>query len=188
MILRVQWFESLGLILWDFCHDTLAFVRNGRRVMWTATTSSATLASPVALLSMEGEFMDLLFQEFEGLFHEPTGLPPERMRSHRIHLLPDTASVAVRLYRYAHTQKAELEKQCHAMLKSGVIQLSSSAFSAPVLLVKKSDASWRFCVDYRALNEKTVKDKFLIPVVEELLDELRGAQFFTKLDLCFGYH
>jgi hypothetical protein len=60
MVLRVQWLESLGLILWDFCHDTLAFVRNGRRVMWTATTSSATLASPVALLSMEGEFMDLL--------------------------------------------------------------------------------------------------------------------------------
>jgi hypothetical protein len=67
------------------------------------------------------------------------------------------------------------------MLRSGVIRPCALAFSAPVLFVKKSESSWRFCVDYRALNEKMVKDKFPIPVVEELLDELRGAQFFTKL-------
>jgi hypothetical protein len=129
-----------------------------------------------------------LLDQFSELFAVPQGLPPRRQCDHKIPLIPGAQPVAVRPYRYAPNLKNEIEQQVSAMLRSGLIQPSSSSFSSPVLLVRKKDGSWRFCVDYRMLNALTVKSKFPIPVIDELLDELSSARWFSCLDLRAGFN
>jgi hypothetical protein len=107
---------------------------------------------------------------------------------HQILLIHGAQPVIARPYRYSPHQKNEIERQVSEMMWSRVIQLSSSPFASSVLLVKKKDGSWCFCVDYRALNVLTVTNKHPLPIVEEFLDELAEAQWFTKLDLKSGYH
>lgn len=192
VVLGVQYLRTLGPILWDFDDLCMAFTRHGRRILWKGIGSTRiNIRSPRRLYTargLESAFLNRLLSSFDDVFATPSGLPPPRPCDHHIHLLLGTAPVAVRLYWYPQLQKDELEAQCTAMLEQGTIRTSTSPFSAPVLLVRKPDDSWRFCVDYRALNGRTVKDKFPIPVVEELIDELHGARFFTKLDLRAGYH
>ncbi|WVZ83528.1 hypothetical protein U9M48_030666 [Paspalum notatum var. saurae] len=186
LVLGVGFLGALGPILWDFGEQTLCF-QFADRVLW-AGIDRVTPAALHTLSAATDNLLNSLLDKFAALFQEPAGLPPQRSISHHIRLLLGTTAVAVRPYRYAHIQKDELERQCAEMLHQGVIRPSSSAFSSPALLVRKQDGSWRLCIDYRALNSKTVKDKYPIPVIEELLDELRGVRYFTKLDLRSGYH
>jgi hypothetical protein len=178
VILGVQWLQLLGPIVWDFAALSMAFERDGRIVRLEGC--GATLYS----LEPADNLMGTLLQGYEDIFAEPTSLPSPRHHDHMIHLLPGTAPVAVHPYRYPQLLKDKVERQCMNMLAQGVIRPSTSPFSSPVLLVKKSDSSWQFCVDYRALNEKMVQDKFPILVV----DELRGTRYFTVIDLRSSYH
>ncbi|XP_019183954.1 PREDICTED: uncharacterized protein LOC109178857 [Ipomoea nil] len=129
-----------------------------------------------------------ILQEFHDLFDEPKTLPPHRPFDHEIPLIPSTKPVNIKPYRYSYLQKNIIEKMVEEMLSAGIITPSTSSFASPVLLVPKKDNSWRFCIDYRALNEITIKNKFPIPLVEDLFSELASAKVFTKLDLRSGYH
>lgn len=129
-----------------------------------------------------------ILTEFDDVFSEPKGLPPHRQYDHAVTLEEGAQPPNSKPYRYSPLQKDEIERQVQEMLSSGVIVHSMSPYAAPVLLVNKKDGSWRFCIDYRRLNLVTIKNKFSLPIVDELLDELAGAAFFSKLDLRAGYH
>ena len=121
--------------------------------------------------------------EYNDIFQEPKGLPPSRVHDHRIPLKQRADPVCVKPYRYPQYQKSEIEKIVKDMLTSGVIKSSNSFYSSPVILVKKHDGSWCMCVDYMALNQITIKDKFSIPVIDELLDELHWGKGLYKVGL-----
>nr|GEV86552.1 hypothetical protein [Tanacetum cinerariifolium] len=145
-------------------------------------------AATAVTTELEHPELNQLLALFGSLFQVPTGLPPHRVIDHRIHLLPNTKPVNVRPYRYPHYKKGEMDKLVTEMLNHGIIRYSQSPFSLPVLLVKKKDGSCHFYVDYRELNEVTIKDKFPIHTADEMFDELGGAVIFTKLKLRAGYH
>ena len=216
VVLGIDWLKRLGPVLTDYETLSMKFIRDGKVVELRAeplpttseisshqlkrisNTESAAIFFHLRVIPPAPECSEphpptqpelaTLLERFQHLFTSPTTLPPPRKVDHSIHLEPGAKPVNVKPYRYPYFQKQEIELQVKEMLRQGVIQPSTSAFSSPVLLVRKKDGSWRFCVDYRALNAITVKDRFPIPTIDELLDELVSARYFSKLDLRSGYH
>jgi hypothetical protein len=113
--------------------------RDDHRVVWQGVPAQRNTPTVQAVVTTD--LMETLLEGFADLFSIPVSLPPPRRHNHRIHLLPGTAPIAVRPYRYPQLVKNELERQCAEMLQQGIIRPSSSAFSSPVLLVKKHDGT-----------------------------------------------
>jgi hypothetical protein len=105
-----------------------------------------------------------------------------------IELIPGTAPISKRAYRVFGPELVELKKQIDELLEKGYIRPSTSSWAALVLFVEKKDGRNRMCIDYRALNEVTIKNKYPMPRIEDLFDQLRGASVFSKIDMRSGYH
>ncbi|EOX93842.1 Uncharacterized protein TCM_002794 [Theobroma cacao] len=135
----------------------------------------------VTQVSVVKEFVDVFPEELPGL-------PPEREVEFCIDLIPDIRPISIPPYRMAPAELKELKDQLEDLLDKGFIRPSVSPWGAPVLFVKKKDGSLRLCIDYRQLNKVTVKNKYPLPRIDDLFDQLQGAQCFSKIDLRSGYH
>nr|GEW73703.1 putative reverse transcriptase domain-containing protein [Tanacetum cinerariifolium] len=116
------------------------------------------------------------------------GLPPPRQVEFKIELIPGAAPVARALYRLAPFELKELSDQLKELSEKGFIRPSSLPWGASVLFVKKKDGSFRMCIDYRELNKLTVKNRYLLPRIDDLFDQLKGSSVYSKIDLWSGYY
>ena len=127
-------------------------------------------------------------KQFEDCFIESGELPPTRPEDHRIDLIPGSSPPNLSPYRVSLAQQEEIMKQVQDLLEKGLIQPSSSPYCSPVLLVQKKDGTFRMCIDYRSLNKITIKNRFPIPRIDDIMDKLGGATIFSRIDLKSGYH
>ena len=127
--------------------------------------------------------------EFPEVFPEDLpGLPPDREIEFSIDLLLGSGPISKAPYRMAPAELKELKEQLQELLDKGFIRPSVSPWGAPVLFVKKKDGSMRLCIDYKEINRVTVRNKYPLPRIDDLFDQLQGAQIFSKIDLRLGYH
>src|SRR5262249_54388297 len=129
-----------------------------------------------------------IIEFFRDVFEEARGLPPEREVEHRIELTPGVNPPYSGIYQLAKPELNVLKEELTKLLAHARIEPSCSPFGAPILFVKKKDGTLRLCVDYRALNKATIKNRYALPRIDELLNQLHGAQVFSLIDLQSGYH
>ncbi|GJP47147.1 hypothetical protein CLOM_g6374 [Closterium sp. NIES-68] len=137
--------------------------------------------TPEKIKELLKEFQDILPDDL------PNELPPYRTHQHEIVEEPGSKPTFRAPYRLSPTELTDMKKQIEYLLAKGLIRPSTSPYGAPVLFTPKPDGSLRMCIDYRALNKQTIKNKYPIPRIDDLLDQLRGATVFSKLDLRSGY-
>ena len=141
----------------------------------------AAVAEEVELIPVVSEYPNVFPEELPGM-------PPDRELEFAIDLVPGTTLIHKKYYRMPSLELVELKKQLDEMLQKGYIRPSSSPWGSPAIFVDKKDGSLRMCVDYRQLNDITIKNKYPLPRIDDLFDQLGGAKLFSKIDLRTGYH
>ena len=151
---------------------------------------SISLFSQISKENKGAELKDTpIVREFPDVFPDDLpGLPPVRAIEFQIDLVPGATPVAKSPYRLAPSEMQELSTQLKELSESGFIRPSVSPWGAPVLFVKKKDGSFRMCIDYRELNKLTIKNRYPLPRIDDLFDQLQGSTCFSKIDLRSGYH
>ncbi|KAD4180266.1 hypothetical protein E3N88_28857 [Mikania micrantha] len=149
----------------------------------------AFLAHVVEKRKTRSRFKTPVVREFPEVFPDDLpGLTPARPVEFRIDLVPGETPIAKSPYRVAPSEMQELSNQLQELLDKGFIRPSYSPWGAPVLFAKQKDGSFRMCIDYREVNKLTIKNRYPLPMIDDLLDQLQGAQYFSKIDLRYGYH
>nr|GEV42415.1 putative reverse transcriptase domain-containing protein [Tanacetum cinerariifolium] len=164
-----------------FCIKTKRYISRGCQVF---------VAQVMEKKSDEKRLEDILIvREFPDVFPEDLpGLPPVLQVEFQIDLIPGATPVSCAPYRLAPSEMQELSDQLQELADQGFIRPSTSPWGAPVLFVKKKDRSFRMCIDYQELNKLTVKNRYPLPKIDDLFDQLQGSSVYSKIDLRSGYH
>ncbi|KAA3483692.1 DNA/RNA polymerases superfamily protein [Gossypium australe] len=157
------------------------YVRKGCEAYLAYVLNNKMSEKQIESVSVVCEYPDVFPEELPGL-------PPVREIEFGIELVPGTAPISIAPYRMAPTELKELKAQLQELTDKGFARPSFSPWGAPVLFVKKKDGTMRMCVDYRQLNKVTIKNKYPLPRIDDLFDQLKGASVFSKIDLRSGYY
>jgi hypothetical protein len=212
IVLGEEWIRNLGPILMDFKELTMQFDQEGQQYKFQGITvgSSKIISSHrmekmlkkchygiISQLhsiqetdtpSMSHDLQSIL-SKHQVVFSTPQGLPPSYgVHDHSIPLVPGSLPPNIHPYHHPFSQKIEIEKIIQELLSVGVIIPSTSPYSSLVVMVLNKEGSWRMCPNFHSLSKLTIKEKFSIPVIDDLLDELSGTRFFNKLDIHSGCH
>src|SRR5262249_11052549 len=209
IILGMSWLTRVKATV-DCRSKKMSFVRsNGKRASFigeAAVIRKSELCSFEMIKDEEKEFEDYLgsledekekpdldsipvVREFSDVFpDELPGLPPKREIDFEIELMANTEPISKAPYRMAPVKLQELKKQLQELMDQGFVRPSVSPWGALVLFVKKKDGSVRLCIDYWELNKVTIKNRYPLPRIDDLFDQLQGASVFSRIDLRSGYH